>query len=220
MLKFPCLVLDHDDTVVQSEATVNYPCFCEFLETMRPGEKLSLTEYTNGCYYQGFIEMCNKLYHFTEEEMDLEYRFWKDYIKTHVPAPFPGIEKIIKKQKEAGGLICVVSHSIKENILRDYRMHFGIEPDAIFGWDDPEPQRKPNAYPLQEIMRRYRLSPAELLVVDDMKPAWEMAKKVNAPIAFAGWGKTGCPEISAEMTDLCDYAFQSTEGLYQFLFHE
>ena len=24
MLKYPCLVLDHDDTVVQSEATVNY----------------------------------------------------------------------------------------------------------------------------------------------------------------------------------------------------
>ena len=36
MLKYPCLVLDHDDTVVQSEATVNYPCFCEFLEKMRP----------------------------------------------------------------------------------------------------------------------------------------------------------------------------------------
>ena len=27
MLKYPCLVLDHDDTVVQSEATVNYPYF-------------------------------------------------------------------------------------------------------------------------------------------------------------------------------------------------
>ena len=32
MLKFPCLVLDHDDTVVQSEATVNYPFFVEFLK--------------------------------------------------------------------------------------------------------------------------------------------------------------------------------------------
>ena len=28
MLRFPCLVLDHDDTVVASEASVNYPCFC------------------------------------------------------------------------------------------------------------------------------------------------------------------------------------------------
>ena len=31
MLKYPCLVLDHDDTVVASEATVNYPCFVEVL---------------------------------------------------------------------------------------------------------------------------------------------------------------------------------------------
>lgn len=220
MLKYPCLVLDHDDTVVQSEATVNYPCFCEFLEKMRPGAKLTLTEYTEGCYYQGFIEMCKDLYNFTDEEMDEEYRFWKDYIKNHIPAPFPGIEQIIKKQKAAGGLVCVVSHSIKENILRDYRMHFGIEPDAIFGWDDPEPQRKPNAYPLQEIMCRYRLSPDQLLVIDDMKPAWEMAKKVGSPIAFAGWGKTGCKGITAEMTELCDYAFQSTDSLYAFLFEE
>ena len=25
MLKYPCLVLDHDDTVVQSEKTIGYP---------------------------------------------------------------------------------------------------------------------------------------------------------------------------------------------------
>jgi phosphoglycolate phosphatase/pyrophosphatase PpaX len=38
MLKYKCLVLDHDDTVVQSEATVNYPCFLLALEKFRPGE--------------------------------------------------------------------------------------------------------------------------------------------------------------------------------------
>ena len=32
MLKYPCLVLDHDDTVVKSEITVNYPCFLESQE--------------------------------------------------------------------------------------------------------------------------------------------------------------------------------------------
>ena len=31
MLKYPCLVLDHDDTVVQSEATVNYPFFLSLI---------------------------------------------------------------------------------------------------------------------------------------------------------------------------------------------
>ena len=35
MLKFPCLVLDHDDTIVQSEATINYPFFVEYLKKYR-----------------------------------------------------------------------------------------------------------------------------------------------------------------------------------------
>ena len=39
MLKFPCLILDHDDTVVQSEATVNYPFCCYILDQFRPGQK-------------------------------------------------------------------------------------------------------------------------------------------------------------------------------------
>ena len=217
MLKFPCLVLDHDDTVVQSEATINYPCFCEFLEKMRLGAKITLKEYTDGCYHQGFIEMCKTRYQFTDDEMDAEYHFWKEYIKNHIPEPFPGIKEIIQHQKAAGGLVCVVSHSIEKNITRDYLTHFGLLPDAIFGWDMPEEQRKPNPYPLLQIMEKYSLSPNDLLVVDDMRPAWEMARKVQVPIAFAGWGKLDCPEICAEMTGLCDYAFQSTESFRQFL---
>ena len=32
MLNYRCLVLDHDDTVVRSEETVNYPSFLEALK--------------------------------------------------------------------------------------------------------------------------------------------------------------------------------------------
>ena len=218
MLKFPCLVLDHDDTVVQSEATINYPCFCEFLDKFRPGTTISLQEYTRGCYHQGFVEMCKLRYQFTDDEMDAEYHFWKEYIANHTPAPFPGIREIILQQKALGGLVCVVSHSTEKNITRDYLTHFGIQPDDIFGWDLPEEQRKPNPYPLLQIMEKYSLSPTDLLVVDDMRPAWEMAKKVQVPIAFAGWGKVDCSDICAEMTGLCDYAFQSTDTFQKFLF--
>ena len=42
MLKYPCLVLDHDDTVVQSEATVNFPYFVYILDQFRPGTKITL----------------------------------------------------------------------------------------------------------------------------------------------------------------------------------
>ena len=218
MLKFPCLVLDHDDTVVQSEATVNFPFFVYILDQYRPGSTITLEEYVEGCCHLGFADMCRKWYGFTEQELVDEYKGWQEYIKTHVPAPFPGIEKIIRRQKESGGMICVVSHSSDVNILRDYRTHFGLEPDAIYSWDLPEHLRKPSTYALEDIMEKYGFSPSDLLVVDDMKPAWEMASKVNVPIAFAGWGRKEYPAVFEEMKKLCDFTFESCAQLERFLF--
>ena len=185
MLKYPCLVLDHDDTVVQSEATVNYPFFVYILDQYRPGTTITLEEYVEGCCHLGFADMCRAWYGFTEQELVDEYKGWQEYIKDNIPAAFPGIERIIRRQKELGGMVCVVSHSSDTNILRDYRTHFGMEPDAIYSWDLPEELRKPSTYALEDIMQKYGFSPSELLVVDDMKPAWEMASKAGVPFAFA-----------------------------------
>lgn len=218
VLKYPCLVMDHDDTVVQSEATINYPFFCYILDQFRPGATITLEEYVSGCSQYGFADMCRKWYSFTEQELVDEYHGWQEYIKDHVPAPFPGIQRIIQRQKEAGGLVCVVSHSCIQNITRDYTEHFGILPDDIYGWDLPEEKRKPSTYPLEQIMEKYHLSRSDLLVVDDMKPAWEMASKAGVKIAFAGWGRRDFPEIIREMSELCDYSFESTESLEKFLF--
>ena len=218
MLKYPCLVLDHDDTVVQSETTVNYPFFCYILDQYRPGTTITLQEYMEGCFHLGFSEMCRQWYGFTEQELVSEYEGWQEYILDHIPAPFPGVDRIIRRQKEAGGLICVVSHSCTQNISRDYRVHFGLQPDEIFGWDYPEEQRKPSAYPMLQIMEKYSLQPEQVLVVDDMKPAWEMARKVHSPIAFAGWGRMDYPEIVREMQSLCTYSFFSPASLEHFLF--
>ena len=218
MLKYPCLVLDHDDTVVQSEATVNYPFFVYILDKFRPGTTITQEEYVHGCCNLGFADMCRRWYGFTETELVEEYKGWQEYILDHIPAPYPGIERIIRRQKAEGGMICVVSHSSDVNILRDYRKHFGLEPDAIYSWDLPEQLRKPSAYALEDIMKKYGFSPAQLLVVDDMKPALQMARAAGVPIAFAAWGRKDYLKIAAEMRALCDFSFDSTEDLYKFLF--
>lgn len=218
MLKYPCLVLDHDDTVVQSEKTIGYPFFCQILSEYRPGCSISFHDYVMDCCHFGFAEMCRRRFQFTQQELKDEYTGWMAHVRTNIPPAFPGIENVIHRQKEADGLICVVSHSSIENITRDYSLHFGILPDAIFGWDLPENMRKPNAYPLLEIMRRYSLSAEDILVVDDMKLAWQMANPLGVPIAFAAWGKTEFPEITEEMRRLCDYSFDSTKDLAKFLF--
>ncbi len=218
MLKFPCLVLDHDDTVVQSEATVNYPFFCEILAQFRPGATITAREYVQGCSDYGFGQMCRMWYQFTDEELRTEYEGWKEYIRHHIPEPYPGIGDILRRYKKEGGLICVASMSAEENIRRDYLTHFGLEPDEIFGWDLAPEHRKPNPYALHQIMQKYKLTADQLLVVDDMKLAWEMAQKANVPIAFAGWGRKEYPQIVQEMTSLCDYSFLSTEEFADFLF--
>lgn len=220
MLKYPCLVLDHDDTVVQSEQTVNFPYFEYILDQFRPGTKVTLREYTEGCYHYGFADMCRKWYQFTDQELVDEFMGWKEYIRSHIPAPYAGIDRIIARQKALGGMICVVSHSCEENISRDYQTHFGIQPDCIFGWDLPEEHRKPSTYPLEQIMQRYGFRPEELLVVDDMKPAYEMASKAGVPIAFAAWGRRDYPELANQMTKLCNFSFDSPAQLEHFLFDD
>ncbi len=112
----------------------------------------------------------------------------------------------------------MVSHSCVQNITRDYKTHFGMLPDDIYGWDLPEHLRKPSTYPLEQIMDKYHLCPDQLLVVDDMKPAWEMASKAQVPIAFAAWGRQQFPEIITEMERLCNFSFHSVEEFTNFLF--
>lgn len=218
MLKYPCLVLDHDDTVVQSEKTIGYPFFCYILSQYRPGKHISFKDYVHGCHNLGFADMCRERFQFNEQELHDEYVGWMEYVKTHIPAPFPGIGDVIRHQKQEGGLVCVVSHSSIQNITRDYDVHFQVQPDAIYGWDLPENLRKPNPYPLQHIMERYNLSPKDLLVVDDMKLAWQMVQYVGVEIAFAAWGKTEFPELTQEMHQICNYSFFSPKELEKFLF--
>ena len=220
MLKYPCLVLDHDDTVVQSEATVHYPCFQEFLNIYRPGTVYTLADYVRDCGIMSFVDLCRVRFHMTETELREEYLFWKQYVQNHIPLPFPGIRELLEAYREAGGKICVVSMSSEETILRDYRVHFGFAPDLIFGCDLPEEQRKPSAWPIEEIKQKFGVASEQLLVVDDMTFAVPMARSAGCPMAFAAWGRMDHPEVCAEMERCCDYVFRTPEALKQFLLEE
>jgi len=218
MLKYKCLVLDHDDTVVQSMKTLSYPFWCLELEQFRPGTTMTLEEYILQCHEVGFADMCRNRFHFTDDELKTEHKQWMEYILQNIPDSYPGIDRIIHRQKAEGGIICVVSHSHADNISRDYNAHFGIQPDAIYGWELMPHQRKPNPWPLDDIMARFDLKPEDILVVDDMKLACQMAKPLGIKVAYAGWSGMGVPSLTEEMEQLCDYSFDSTEELEKFLF--
>ena len=218
MLKYKCLVLDHDDTVVQSMKTLSYPFFLIELEQFRPGATITLEDFILDCHRLGFGDLCRNRFHFTDEELKLEHKQWMEYILQHIPDPYDGIERIIHRQKEEGGLICVVSHSSEANITRDYAAHFGVQPDSIYGWDLPPHQRKPHPWPLENIMEKYGLKPDEILVVDDMKLACAMAEPLDVDVCYAGWSGMGVYSIEEEMQGLCKYSFKRIDEFEKFLF--
>ena len=152
MLRYRCLVLDHDDTVVRSAETVNYPQFLQLLTALRPGRRLTLEAYLTGSIDPGFHAMCRQWFGFTPEEMDWMFRAWQQYVQTHIPPAYDGIARVLRRQRALGGLLCVSSHSSPANITRDWQRHFGMTPDEIFGWELGPEKRKPSPYALQQIM--------------------------------------------------------------------
>ena len=217
MLNYRCLVLDHDDTVVRSEETVNYPSFLEALKVLRPGRTITREEFTRWCFSPGFSALCSDYIGLTPEEIVMQYDMWRSYVATHIPPPYDGLRPILMHWKQEGGLLCVSSHSARENILRDYRLHFDLEPDQIFDWDLGEDRRKPSPYALQEIMRLYDLRPDELLMVDDLKPGYDMAHACGVPFACAGWSHDD-PEIRAFLRRFSDFYLETVQALEPLLF--
>ena len=218
MLKYRCLVLDHDDTVVQTERAIGYPYFREYLRRIRPDTDISFREYAHIFHNAIFSDVCRERWNFTEEEQAEEYRDWQIYRRTTVAPLCPGIDSVIRRQREEGGLICVVSLSDREDVLHDYRHHFGFEPDAVYGKELPRDQRKPSPWPVLEIMKRFDLKPEQMLMVDDMRLGWDMAAKAGIETAFAGWSRRDFPELLTEMEKICKFSFNSAEELEEFLF--
>lgn len=215
-MKYKCLVFDHDDTVVNSTATIHHPSFQAFLDVYLPGRVCTLEDYFIKNFDPGFLPMCREEYGMDDAMLDVEWRFWRNYVKDHVPVAYPGIRDIMARQKAEGGLVCVVSHSFDDNILRDYRANSLPEPDAVFGWEQPPDRRKPEPWPLEEIMRRFGLRHEELLMIDDLKPGYDMAASCGVDFAGVGWSND-LPEIETFMRRNCANYFKTVPELADFL---
>lgn len=217
MLNYKCLILDHDDTIVDSTKTIHYPAFLETLSTLRPTQKdLSFTDFITMCHSLGFEKICDEVYHFDQDEMKIEYAIWKDHVQRQSPLPFDGITEILQEFVKQGGLIAVVSHSESTEIKRDYLTHFGFEPNLVYGWELGPQQRKPHPYPLIQILDKLALKPQECLVLDDMRLGKEMAKALKVDFAYAGWAHQN-PTIKADMSD-SDYFLEKVDDLKKVIF--
>ena len=112
-MTYPCLVLDHDDTVVNSTATVHYPCFAEYTAKFFPkAKRYTLEEYVLKNFDPGVYDFFHGEVGMTEEDMKHEQAYWHEYVQHHVPQVYDGMRDILWDYVHAGGTICVVSHSL------------------------------------------------------------------------------------------------------------
>ena len=198
-LKYKCLILDHDDTCVESTATIHHPAHCAAVkEILGPDAKaIDLQGWFRVNHEPGIAEYLEGVYSKDEGTHQREIEIWKEFMTASTPEFYPGILELIRDFKERGGIVTVVSHSPADQIIRHYKEKGiccsgqRVEPDLIFGWDTEKEKRKPSPYCALEIMRKYSLSPHECLVVDDLTPGIKMATAAGVPSAAACWAHDG-----------------------------
>lgn len=212
-LKYACLILDHDDTIVDSSATIHYPAYLETMGKLRPDtQPVDLDGWFLKNFHPGILPYLTDELGFSDEELEVEYQVWRSHSTSRRPHFYPGVAEVLKRYSDKGGKIAVVSHSERDIIERDYRDAKGPMPDVVFGWEMEEDKRKPSPWPVNEVLRVLKLSADQVLVVDDLKPAVDMARAAGVAVAGAGWGHA-IPEIVEFMKSACDYYFTTVGDL-------
>jgi beta-phosphoglucomutase-like phosphatase (HAD superfamily) len=219
-IKYRCLIIDHDDTAVDSTAKIHYPAHLEVMRILRPGtEPVTLREWFLKNFHPGIMEYLAGELGMTKEEMEVEYDVWKAHTEATVPDFYPGFIETLSLFRENGGIVAVVSHSEKHIIERDYRSYNGkvkFIPDITFGWDYNSELRKPSPRPVREILQKYALEPSHALILDDLKPGVLMGKRTGVEVAGAGWGHN-IPEIADYMRKHCIAYFERVEDFAGFI---
>ena len=219
-LRYRCLILDHDDTAVDSTAQIHYPAHVDVMKTIRPGvEPTDLEGWFLKNFHPGIMQYLTEELRMDEEDLKIEYEIWRRFAMSKVPDFYTGFLETLRQFRALGGIITVVSHSEKDIILKHYHAACGnldCVPDTIFGWDYDASKRKPSPYPVNRIMERFGLATREVLILDDLKPGVIMGKNTGVDVAGAGWSHD-IPEIREYMQEHCVAYFTNTSAFREFI---
>ena len=216
-MKYKCLILDHDDTVVNSTVQVHYPSMMECLRELRPKMKMGFDEFNMLNFELGFHDFMYNYLGFSEEEAKREEEIWRSWTERIRPDFFDGFRDIINSFKSCGGIVMVSTHSCKDTVIKDYKAAGCVLPDEIFGWELPNEKRKPDLYGINYTMDKYNLTPKDMIMVDDMKHGVVMCKNAGIECVFADWNRKP-PKIIDYMTENCDFTIKAPSELKNILF--
>jgi len=211
-MPFKCLVLDHDDTAVDSTRSIHHPAHLRAMELLRPElAPVDLDTWFLKNFEPGIVAFLRDELRMSDAELLAELAIWRGFTARERPPFFPGFLETLAQFRDRGGRVAVVSHS-ESKVIRDHYRATGdgtaFAPDLVFGWEEPPERRKPSPWPVQEVQRAFGLAPQEILVVDDLKPGVLMAKAAGVPVAAAGWAHD-IPAIRAYMERECVAYFRS-----------
>ena len=217
-MRYPCLLIDHDDTAVDSTPAVHYQAHLEQMRRLgRHSEALSLEQWYRVNFHPGLRHYLEEELQLSQDEQHLCYTIWREFTTTEVPPFFDGLLPLLARFKSAGGILAVVSHSEPDIILRHYRSQEevpGLEPDEIFGWMGDSKKNKPHVWPVEQMERLYGITREEMLVVDDLKPGIIMAREAGVASVGVGWSHR-IPELKGQLERLATWYAENVADLEQ-----
>jgi len=218
--RYRCLILDHDDTAVDSTRRVHYPAHLRSMEVLRPDlPPIDIETWFQKNCDPGIMQFLLDELRLTPDELAVEHEIWRGFTARITPHFYPGFLEALAEYKAADGRVAVVSHSESNVIMGHYRAaagSLGVEPDLVFGWDLEPEQRKPNPFPVHEAVRQLGLEPRDVLVVDDLKPGIVMAQAAGVDAAAAGWAHD-ISSIREFMRETCVAYFATVGEFAEFI---
>lgn len=219
-LRYTCLIIDHDDTAVDSSEEIHYPAHLEMMRRLRPQlSPVTLDQWFQKNFDPGVVRFLVDELGLTKEELIQEFEIWRSFTSSRIPHFYPGVLDLLRWFRSRGGKIAVVSHSERDLIERDYRSaspEDPIIPDLIFGWDHDESRRKPHPWPALETLARFGCGAEEAIILDDLKPGVLMGQASGVAVAAAGWGHR-IPAIRAYMERNCLGYFEAVADFAAYL---
>lgn len=190
-LRKKCIILDHDDTVIDSQESIHYPLFVAVLKELRPHvAPISFEQFIDLSNKLGFTKMCRLVYHFTPDEILYEYEHWKKHVEHMIAPTYAGLESILQRFVQAGGIIVVYTMNAKHNVLNDYARLFNMIPHAIIAHDQYSILRKPYRLSLLQTLSDLNVSVKDCVFVDDSPLVVALKDRLNIEFLAASWAKS------------------------------
>ena len=220
-IRYKCIVIDHDDTTINSTQSIHYPSYVDFCEKYMKNKNykmLTMPEYIRMMWDWDFDEYLRKEMKLNDEEYKIQYESWLSFCEKGNPEMFDGFLEMLKEFRKRGGIIAVCSHSEAKDIKRHYEK-YNFYPDEIFGFVLNHPEYcKPNTYPIDTLKEKYHLESKDICVIDDLYPGIEMAKKSGVDPIGVLYAE-GHELIIDDMKKICKEVFCSVKDLSNYLFN-